>query len=419
MNEAMTSDKGLLLIVDDNTTNLGVLFDYLKAYGYRILVAQSGDAALEILEEKRPDLILLDIMMPGMDGFETCRRIKQQEATRDIAIIFMTAVTETVDKVKGFKLGAVDYITKPIQHEEVLARVKTHVTLQALKRNLIAKNEELASVNRTLESMVEEKNRQLVGQEKLAIIGRMIQGIAHNLKTPLGVIKNSNLVIEKKMERISADASLPSLTDKNRKLLESVPLDTELVSKAHKQIMGIINNLMIKSRMDQNQGVEKIDVNSLIEQEIAFFQANSQFKHKVKKTVQLADDLPAIAIIYTNLAQVVENLIVNALHAMWDHSEQQLHFRTQLVDDAVHVEIQDSGVGIPADKLDKIFDPFYTSKPLKGEGKEGEPTGTGLGLYTCRELLKPFDGTIEVDSVVGEGSTFRVVLPVTPDNSAD
>ena len=419
MKEAETTDKGLLLIVDDNTTNLGVLFDYLKAYGYRILVAQSGDAAIEILEETRPDLILLDIMMPGMDGFETCRRIKAQEATRDIAVIFMTAVTETVDKVKGFKLGAVDYITKPIQHEEVLARVKTHVTLQSLKKNLMAKNEELATVNQRLESMVEEKNRQLVGQEKLAIIGRMIQGIAHNLKTPLGVIKNSNLVIERKRERISDDPAVDSLSDKNRNLLTSIASDTELVGKAHKQIMGIINNLMIKSRMDQNQGVEKIDVNSLIDQEIAFFQANSQFKHKVTKEVDLAEGLPQIAIIYTNLAQVIENLIVNALHAMWDHSDQRLGFKTSMTDTAIHIEISDSGVGIPADKLDKIFDPFYTSKPLKGEGKNGEPTGTGLGLYTCRELLKPFDGTIEVESVVGQGSTFRVVLPLSLSETAD
>jgi len=124
------TDKGTILIVDDVPTNLKVLFTYLGELGFNICVAENGEDALEQMPYAEPELILLDVMMPGIDGFETCRRLKANEETRDIPVIFMTALSETVDKVKGFKLGAVDYITKPIQSEEVLVRITAHLTLR-------------------------------------------------------------------------------------------------------------------------------------------------------------------------------------------------------------------------------------------------------------------------------------------------
>jgi len=118
-----TTDKGVILIVDDTPTNLEVLLDFLEDSGFKVLVAEDGESAIEGAEYSPPDLILLDVIMPGIDGFETCRRLKTNQATQDIPVIFMTALTETVDKVRGLSLGAVDYITKPLQHEEVLARI--------------------------------------------------------------------------------------------------------------------------------------------------------------------------------------------------------------------------------------------------------------------------------------------------------
>lgn len=408
----MTNDhKGEILIVDDNTTNLGVLFDYLQEFGFRVLVAQSGNAALKLLEEVKPDIILLDILMPGLDGFETCRLIKENPHTKDIAIIFMTALTESVDKIRGFELGAVDYITKPVDSGEALARIQTHLTLQNLKRRLTIKNRELESVNKSLETIVADKTRQLIQQEKVAIIGRMIQGIAHNLKTPLAVISNSNLVIRKKAERILENMESGVLTEKQLQLLSGIPVDSDLISRAHGQIMDIVQNLMTKSRFDQKIDLTIENINELLRQELDFFQANSQFKHKVKKTVDLDEDIENFEFIYSNLAQVIENLIVNSLHAMWYQENQELLVRSRQDDQFVYLDIGDNGVGIPADKMNLIFDPFYTSKPPKGEEKDGEPTGTGLGLYTCRELLKPFGGRIEFVSTEGKGSTFTVVLP--------
>lgn len=137
------TEKGIILIVDDNPSNLGALFKFLSDYGFKVLVATDGETALEQVEFVQHDLILLDIMMPGIDGFETCSRLKANPETKDIPVIFMTALSETVDKVHGFNLGAVDYITKPIQHQEVLVRVETHLTIRNLQKKLEQKNDRL------------------------------------------------------------------------------------------------------------------------------------------------------------------------------------------------------------------------------------------------------------------------------------
>jgi light-regulated signal transduction histidine kinase (bacteriophytochrome) len=147
MAEGMNKDmppKGTILVVDDTPTNLEVLFDFLSNAGFKVLFAEDGESALEKANYAIPNLILLDILMPGIDGFETCRRLKENETTKAIPVIFLTALTDTVDKVKGFSLGAVDFITKPLQYEEVLARVETHLRLQALTKQLQEQNERLA-----------------------------------------------------------------------------------------------------------------------------------------------------------------------------------------------------------------------------------------------------------------------------------
>src|SRR4028118_299309 len=138
-----TPEKGVILIVDDTPSNLEVLLVFLEDSGFKVLVAEDGESAIEGAEYAPPDLILWDILMPGMDGFETCRRLKSNQATQDIPVIFMTALSETVDKVRGLSLGAVDYITKPLQHEEVLARIKLHLSLRNLNKTLTEQNARL------------------------------------------------------------------------------------------------------------------------------------------------------------------------------------------------------------------------------------------------------------------------------------
>ncbi len=151
----MNIDESIILVVDDNPANLNVLFDIFSDMQYDLLFASDGQTCLEIVEHEMPHLVLLDVMMPGIDGFETCRRLKSNEVTKDIPVIFMTALADTVDKVRGFELGAVDYITKPIQPDEVLARVKTHLTMRKMYTMLEDREKHL-------KHLVEEKTRTIV-----------------------------------------------------------------------------------------------------------------------------------------------------------------------------------------------------------------------------------------------------------------
>ena len=136
-----------ILIVDDTPVNLKVIVDYLESYGFGIRIARSGESALQRAQYNQPDIVLLDVLMPGMDGFETCHRLKADETTRDIPVIFMTSLTSTEDKVQGFEVGAVDYVTKPLHQEEVLARITTHLRLRDLTLSLQEKNKQLEVVN--------------------------------------------------------------------------------------------------------------------------------------------------------------------------------------------------------------------------------------------------------------------------------
>ncbi|HDN26704.1 MAG TPA: response regulator, partial [Thioploca sp.] len=149
MNTKTTQHQGTLLIVDDIQANINVLSESLKMAGFKVLIAKNGKRAIQKAEYAHPDLILLDVMMPEMDGFEACRILKSQQSTQDIPIIFLTAMTDTVDKVKGFQLGAADYITKPIQYEEVLARVNAHLNLYQLQQQLERRNMQLDAFART------------------------------------------------------------------------------------------------------------------------------------------------------------------------------------------------------------------------------------------------------------------------------
>ncbi len=163
-------DKGTILIVDDTPANISVLLEYLHQQGFKGLVARDGLRALEQVKHARPDLILLDVVMPGLDGFETCRRLKADADTAEIPVIFMTALSETTDKMKGFEAGAVDYVTKPFQHEEVLARITTHLTLRRLQmalrevnsrleQRVAARTAELTQANDSLQAEIKERKR--------------------------------------------------------------------------------------------------------------------------------------------------------------------------------------------------------------------------------------------------------------------
>ena len=182
----------VILIVAENAINQGILFDYLHGFGFGVLVAENGESALAMAEMSRPDMILLDAILPGINGFETCRRLKANKLTQDIPVIFITAQANTVDKVRAFSLGAIDYITKPIQSEEVLARVRTHLTLQNLQQSLVENNARL--------------KKEIVQREKLiAELDAFAHTVAHDLKNPLGVTINYAQFLSRYSEKLSVE----------------------------------------------------------------------------------------------------------------------------------------------------------------------------------------------------------------------
>jgi len=388
-----------LLIVDDQPHNLGILFDFLTRSGFKIFVALDGESALQRTEVTKPDLIILDVMMPGIDGFETCKRLKQNPSTQAIPIIFMTALSDTVDKVQGFKLGAVDYITKPIHQEEVLSRIQTHIKLYHLQNQLQTKTEELAHLNQNLEEIVQARTQQLIEQEKTALIGRLTQGIVHNLRNRIQLILSYKCLATGEMteEAVSPETTFAYI---------------EKMAQAAWDMSQILDNLMHKSQMDHSLQLTSLNINDILKKELDFWQANLQFKHKVNKKYVLDDQVPFIPLVYTDISQILDNLINNALDAMWDKEEQILTIITRQDEDNIYIDVQDTGCGIAPENLSKVFDPFYTTKPFKGEEKQrNQPTGTGLGIYTCMQILKGLGGDIKVTSELNKGSIFTVRIP--------
>ncbi|MDY6994921.1 MAG: response regulator, partial [Pseudomonadota bacterium] len=228
-----TSVKGTLLIVDDIPDNVKVLLKFLIDEGFKVLVAREGEQGIQIAERAQPDLILLDIMMPGMDGFEVCQYLKSNPKTLKIPIIFMTALTDTVDKVKGFELGADDYITKPFQQEEVLARITTHLNLRKTQWQLQEQTQELEKRNMELDAFA--------------------HTVAHDLKNPVSGVMG---IAEWMIECFTSDPQLKEWEDQLQLLLQ-----------ASHQMLNIIDALLLLagvSRQAQNIEIHTLDMGEIL-----------------------------------------------------------------------------------------------------------------------------------------------------------
>ncbi|MEH2093786.1 hybrid sensor histidine kinase/response regulator [Nostoc sp. 'Peltigera membranacea cyanobiont' 213] len=413
--------RGIILVVDDNPANLQVLSSFLDQSSFEVWAARSGEKALQRLEnDDLPDLILLDVMMPGIDGFETCKQLKSNPRVQDIPVIFMTALSETADKVKGLQLGAVDYITKPFQYEEVLVRIENHLKLRNLTKTLIAKNAEL-----------QQTQAQLIQAEKVAALGQLTAGIAHEVNNPINFIAgNLNFVEQYVQEVISLlylyQKYLPEppdeiqtaiqkndlnfLLDDLSKIIKSMQLGTERVT----EIVSYLNNF---SR-HREAGKKLANLHEGLESTLLIlghrFKRNAH--HPAIQLIKEYGDLPLIECFPGEINQVFMNLISNAIDAIEESHEtkdidtlHQYHgvikVKTEVIGEQVILRVADNGSGIEnADKI-KIFDAFYTTKPV---GK-----GTGLGLSIAYQIVvNNHHGNITYHSKPGEGIEFIVELPI-------
>jgi two-component system sensor histidine kinase/response regulator len=375
------ASEGVILVVDDDPDNLGVLFDYLDSVGFKVLLVQNSENALIQAESKKPDIILLDILMPGLDGFETCRRLKENDKTRDIPVIFMTALSDTTNKVKGFKMGAVDYITKPFQQEEVLARVNTHLTIRKLQQQLEAKN-----------TLLEEQVEQL--SELNASKDKFISMISHDLQSPFSSLRG--------LIQFTAE----NLEGYNKSELGNI---MDLLGNSTDNLYALIENLLTWSRIQR--GVlehcpQPIDIRDIVTQNINLFTQNAEDKQITLRN--LIEERIAVYADFNMVNAVIRNLISNALK--FTKSGGRVEFSAKQNGEYVEVSVTDTGIGISKEHLSKLFRIDARYKRL-GTDRE---KGTGLGLILCKEFIEKHGGTIWIESEVDQGSTVKFTLPRNP-----
>jgi two-component system sensor histidine kinase/response regulator len=366
---------GNILIVDDTPANLRLLVRMLSEHGFKVRAVLSGQQAITAAQAAPPDLILLDIRMPEMDGYEACRLLKADERTREIPVLFISALSETEDKVKAFTVGGVDYITKPFQAEEVLARVRTHLALRNLNRQLQAANAELA---RQLAELAE-RNQDL---------DAFAHTVAHDIKNPVSQILGYSELLMTDYEVMSAD-------ERNRSL--------QTLVKTSDKIVNILDELLLLSQVRQVD-VQRtpLDMSSIVAE------ARRRLHH-VLEDYHAQVVLPARWPEALGYAPWVEEVWVNYLSNGCKYGGRPPRLELggeKLADGRVSFWLKDNGGGIAPDDLARLFTPFTRLDQVRARGH-------GLGLSIVRRIVEKLGGQVGIASegVPGHGSVFRFTLP--------
>lgn len=368
-----------VLIVDDTPENIALVSSLVRGV-YRARVAINGEKALDIaFSNDPPDLILLDIMMPGMDGYEVCRRLKAHPQASDIPVIFLTSRSQTEDEKMGFDLGAVDYITKPISPPILMARLKTHLDLQRKKR------------------LLQESYEQLVELE--ALRDNLVHMIVHDLRGPLtAIIGNLDLLKSFEMEHFTPEGK--TIVD--------------IARSAAGELVEMTSSVLDVNRMesmDIQLNVSECDIVEVVRRVASHSAALARDR---KLTVELPSEPVELKADPDLIARVVQNLMGNALKFTPKSGEIVLAVAPD--DDRVRVSVTDNGPGIPPEYQERVFDKFFQVEARQ----HGQKYSTGLGLTFCKLAVEAHGGRIGVTSGSGEGSVFWFELPVRgPAGQAD
>ena len=361
-----------ILIVDDVISNVLLLKILLTNEKFQVCTANNGTTCIEQAKKEHPDLILLDVMMPDISGFDTAVILKKDEETKDIPIIFLTALNTPADLVHGFKVGASDFLTKPFNKEELVMRVTQQISLVAAKRIIEKQNAELrATLN----------NRD-----------KMYSVIAHDLRSPMASIR---MVLNLVVASTSPELVGPELY--------------ELLDKANKEsedVHDLLDNLLkwTKSQTGRlNVVIQNLDLNDIIPGVVDIFEMIAETKH-IKLNLQMAEGPLVVTADNDMLKTIVRNFLSNAIKFSPENSSIDIIMSTDA--DFAKVSVRDHGVGIAANRLGSIFHKGETTYGTSGE------EGSGLGLQLCQDFAQKIGGDCTVESVEGEGSTFSVTIPL-------
>ena len=363
-----------ILIVDDVVSNVLLLKILLTNEKFQVCTANNGKVCIEMAQSEHPDLILLDVMMPDLNGFDTAVILKKNEATKDIPIIFLTALNTPQDLVHGFQVGASDFLTKPFNKEELVMRVTQQISLVAAKR------------------IIEQQNQEL--RVTLSNRDKMYSVIAHDLRSPMASIR---MVLNLVVASISPETVGPELFN----LLDQANRESE-------EVHDLLDNLLkwTKSQTGRlNVVKQELELNDIIPGVVDIFESIASTKH-ISLDMQSESDSMKVEADNDMLKTVVRNFLSNAIKFSPEDSTIEIMMTKE--GEFAKVSVRDHGVGIAADRLDSIFHKGETTYGTGGE------EGSGLGLQLCQDFARKNGGDCTVESVEGQGSTFSVLIPLKP-----
>jgi two-component system sensor histidine kinase/response regulator len=366
---------GTVLIVDDVVDNLHMLTDMLEAQGHEVRIAISGREALDKINEKHPDLILLDIQMPGMTGYEVCEKVKAKKETQDIPVIFLSALQESADILKGFEVGGVDYVSKPFQFREVVARVQSQMAVSQQRREL-----------EDLRMRDQQQFRMIAGAKDT-----FFRAATHDLKNPLtGVMLYvQTLRSNPPQNQVELNNALNDIENSARKMQS---LLSDILDLAQMQVGSVMNFI--------EQPIHDILLKVMKNFDVLARQKNIQL------FLKMPDDVIQMPVDGNYFERMIDNLVSNAIK--YTPHDGQVSVQMRVAEDGLQIRVSDTGIGIPEDELDKIFEAFYRVK----KPSHRKENGTGLGLSIVAAIAEEHGGRIDVESVEGEGTSFTLCFPL-------
>ncbi len=417
--------KADILIVDDTPDNLRFLSSLLLNEGYNVRKATNGQMALTAVKTVPPDLILLDVNMPGMSGYEVCEHLKKDSQTSSVPVIFLSALDDVMDKVKAFQVGGVDYITKPFKIEEVLARIQNQLTIKILQNELQAQNTQLQQALNELKKA----QAQLVQKEKMLGLGQLAAGMAHEINNSIGFVSSNLEPASKYIQDLLNLIKLyqqeyPNPSIPIQETIQEIDLD--FLSLDIKKIMGsmqtgaeristMILALRIFSRLNESD-IKAVDIHEGLDSTLLLLQHRLRKERKFPeiKVIKQYGNLPLVTCYASQLNQVFFNLLNNAIDAIdsglekgiTELSSPTIWINTELTAyKTVKIQIKDNGIGIDEKVRSRLFNPFFTTKPV-GQG-------SGLGLVTSYEIVvEKHKGELRCNSLPGQGAEFTIEIPV-------